>query len=81
MKTYEEMIQYVVDNHMQLRYVYWAVSFVLAPAYGVDRETVHVDIQNEIAVREEKINQARKAAYRAENEARRLANIARRATE
>ena len=81
MKTYEEMIQYAVDNHMQLRYVYWAVSFVLAPAYGRDRDQVHADIQALIKLREDKIKLDRKAAYRAENEARRLANIARRAAE
>ena len=81
MKTYEEMIQYAVDNHMQLRYVYWAVSFVLAPAYGVDREKVHMDIQALITQREDKIKLDRRATYRAENEARRLANIARKAAE
>jgi len=77
MKTYEEMIQFTV-NQMQdkLRYQGWCAYILLAEAYGKLQEEVAEDINAEVSWRECERRSARKLKYRVENEARRLANLA-----
>ena len=79
MKTYEEMIQFAMDAEDKgtMRYVDWVIGMVLSEAYDIPRETVFADLgaEKERLAKERKL--ARKAKSRAENEARRLANIQR----
>ena len=79
MKTYEEMIQFTVDqdNKGYLQYVDWVTSLLLSEAYGVPRDTVYSDLTAEKEHRVNAKKLARKAQSRVENEARRLANIQR----
>lgn len=79
MKTYEEMIQFAVDqdNKGYLQYVDWVTTLLLSEAYGVLRDTVYSDLTAEKEHRANAKKLARKAASRASNEARRLANIQR----
>lgn len=78
MKTYEEMVQFTVDEAVSgdLRYHEWAVVIALAHAYGIDRQTVFKDIVFEKEVRAKQHKEAKRAESRASNEARRLANLA-----
>lgn len=75
MKSYHEMIQFIVDQ-VELRYYEWPAVMAVAEAYGIPQKTVFGDIQLEKESREQARKQARKAASRAGNEQRRLANIA-----
>lgn len=76
-KTYLEMVRWVVDNNTRLRYYEWPALLAIAEAYGVPYENVQRDVQFEAALREKALKEQRKAASRASNEQRRLANLAR----
>lgn len=83
MKSYHEMIQFIVDQFEdgKLRHYEWAAVLAVAEAYGVPDETVFNDVKFEKELREKARKQARKVASRASNEQRRLANIARQGVE
>lgn len=83
MKSYHEMIQFIVDqvDNGKLRYYEWPAVIAIAEAYGIAQETVFNDIKFEKEFREQARKQARKVANRASNEQRRLANIARQGVE
>jgi hypothetical protein len=78
MKTYHEMIQFVVDKAEERIFQYheWVAAITLAEVYGVPQEIVFSDIKFEIAFRDKAQQEKRKARHREENEARRLANLA-----
>jgi aminoglycoside phosphotransferase len=77
MKTYEEMIQFAVDERdNRLRYHVWVGYILLAEVYGKTQDEVGFDIGVELAKREQLRKEQRKAEQRASNEARRLANLA-----
>lgn len=82
MKSYHEMIQFIVDqvDYGKLRYHEWAAVLAVAEAYGIPDETVFNDVQSEKEVREQAKKAQRKAESRASNEARCLANLARKVT-
>lgn len=79
MKSYHEMVQFIVDqvDKGKLRYYEWPAVMAVAEAYGIPQETVFNDIKFEKEFREKAHKEARKAESRASNEQRRLANIAR----
>lgn len=79
MKSYTDMIQFVVDKVDQgiLRYYEWPAVLTIAEAYGTDTVTVANDIKAEKEIREQARKQARKAEHRRSNDERRLANLAR----
>lgn len=79
MKSYEEMIQWHVDqvDSGKLRYYEWPSALAISAAFGKDSSLVLVDIDLEKAHREEIRKRQRKELHRAENEKRRLANLAR----
>lgn len=83
MKSYHEMIQFIVDqvDNGILRYYEWPAVIAIAEAYIIPQETVTNDIKFEKEFREKARKEARKAASRASNEQRRLANIARQGVE
>lgn len=77
MKTYEEMIQFAADERdNRLRYHVWVGYILLAEMYGKTQDEVGFDIGVELAKREQLRKEQRKAEQRASNEARRLANLA-----
>jgi len=78
MKTYHEMIQFVVDKADERIFQYheWVAAITLAEVYGIPQQTVFDDIKFEIAFRDKAQSEQRKARHREENEARRLANLA-----
>ena len=76
MKTYEEMIQWMVDNISLLRYHEWPAVMAISEIYGVPQKTVFNDMQFEKDLREKTLKEQRKAEHRASNEQRRLANLA-----
>lgn len=81
MKTYEEMIQFTVDQMQdRLRYQGWCAYILLAEAYGTTQDEVAKDINAEVAWRECERRAKQKAEARAGNEARRLANLAKKAS-
>lgn len=75
-KNYLEMVRWVVDNNSRLRYYEWPALLTISEAYGVSYENVQRDVQFEAALREKAAKEQRKAASRASNEQRRLANLA-----
>lgn len=77
MKTYHEMIQWVVDNNDKLRYHEWPALMAISEAYGIPYESVSADVQTVKIHRERAQKEQRKAESRASNEQRRLANLAR----
>lgn len=79
MKSYHEMIQFIVNqvDNGKMRYYEWPAVLTIAEAYGTPQETVFNDIKFEKEFREKARKQARKVASRDSNEQRRLANIAR----
>ena len=80
MKTYEEMIQFTVDQMQdKLRYNGWCAYILLAAAYNTSQEEVAEDINAEVAWRECQRRAKQKEESRASNEARRLANLAKKA--
>lgn len=83
MKSYHEMIQFIVDqvDNGKLRYYEWPAVIAVAEAYSIPQETVFNDIKFEKEFREQARKEARKVASRASNEQRRLANIARQGVE
>ena len=82
MKTYEEMIQFTVDQMSdRLRYNAWCAYILLAEAYGKTQEEVAKDINAEVSWREHERRVHKKADQRAGNEARRLANLAKKETQ
>ena len=78
MKTYHEMIQFVVDQADKRIFQYheWVAALTIAEAYDIPQETVFGDIKFEIAFRDKAHKEARRAAMQASNEERRLANLA-----
>jgi hypothetical protein len=83
MKSYEESIQFTVDNlgvpgstDDLLRYVGWTAYILLGGIYNISEEKVASDIATEVSKREAADRVARKQASRDANEARRLANLA-----
>lgn len=78
MKSYHEMIQFIVDqvDNGILRYYEWPVVIAIAEAYGIPQDTVFNDIKFEKEFREKAKKEQRKALNRASNEQRRLANLA-----
>lgn len=80
MKTYEEMVQWVVDNSttgsMKLRYNEWPAVMAISEIYAIPYETIATDIRVEKDLREKAEKKRRKAESRASNEQRRLANLA-----
>ncbi len=80
MKTYEEMIQWVVDNSttgsMKLRYNEWPAIMAMSEIYSVPYETIANDVKVKKDLREKAEKERRKAESRASNEQRRLANLA-----
>ena len=83
MKSYHEMIQFIVDqvDSGRLRYYEWPAVIALAEVYSIPQETVFNDIKFEKEFREKSKKEQRKAESRASNEQRRLANIARQGVE
>ena len=79
MKSYHEMIQFIVDqvDKGTLRYYEWPAVIALAEAYGIDADIVRNDINFEKEFRERARKEARKEEHRRSNEQRRLANLAR----
>ncbi len=78
MKTYHEMVQFIVDqvDLGKLRYYEWPAVIAIAEAYGIPQETVSSDVKFEKEFREQAKKEQRKAESRASNEQRRLANLA-----
>lgn len=78
MKTYHEMIQFVVDQADKRIFQYheWVAALTIAEAYDIPQETVFSDIKFEIAFRDKAHKEARRAEMQASNEERRLANLA-----
>lgn len=79
MKSYEEMIQWHVDqvDSGKLRYYEWPSALAISEVFGKDSSLVVADINFEKAHRAEIRKQERKELHRAENEKRRLANLTR----
>lgn len=79
MKPYEKMIEFVADQveHGHLRYQKWVAAILLAETYGVTQETVAEAINEELSYREKAKRERARAEHKASNEARRLANLAR----
>jgi len=78
MKTYHEMVQFIVDqvDLGKLRYYEWPAVIAIAEVYGIPQDTVFGDIKFEKELREQAKKAQRKAHNRASNEQRRLANLA-----
>ena len=77
MKSYEQMIQFTVDQMSdRLRYNAWCAYILIAEAYGKTQEDVAKDINAEVSWREHQRRIQKKAEQRASNEERRLANPA-----
>jgi hypothetical protein len=78
MKSYHEMIQFIVDqvDNGKLRYYEWPAVIAIAEAYEIPQETVSTDILFEKEWRGKAKKERRKAESRASNEERRLANLA-----
>lgn len=72
------MIQFVVDKADERIFQYheWVAAITLAEVYSIPQETVFNDIKAEILIRDIAHKEERKAKHQAENEARRLANLA-----
>lgn len=83
MKSYHEMIQFIVDqvDLGKLRYYEWPAVIAIAEAYGIPDETVFNDVQFEKELREQAKKEQRKAESRSSNEQRRLANLAQQGVE
>ena len=76
MKPYTEVIRFIA-NEPKLRYNEWAALLAVAEAYDVSIDTAFVDLKKEKDIIEQAEKDKRKAAHRASNEARRLANLER----
>lgn len=78
MKTYHEMIQFVVDkvDDGTLRYNEWQPVLTIAEAYGIPQDVVFSDVKFEKDFREQARKEQRKIASKDANEARRLATLA-----
>lgn len=80
MKTYEQMIQWHVNQveSARIRYHEWPSYEAIAEVYGVSVDQVVADINQEKEHREDQRRKDRRAEHRASNEARWHANLARR---
>ena len=76
MKTYHEMIQWVVNSNDKLRYHEWPALMTIAEIYDIPYGIVQSDVQFEKDFREKAAKEQRKAMSRSSNEQRRLANLA-----
>ena len=83
MKTYDQMLDFVVDqsNNGNLRYVEWVACVVIAEAYNTSPETVMNHINQEKERQKIQLRALNKAKNQASNEQRRLANLARKQNE
>ena len=83
MKSYHEMVQFIVDqvDLGKLRYYEWPAVIAIAEAYGIPQDTVFSDVQFEKELRERAKKEQRKAESRSSNEQRRLANLAQQGVE
>ena len=81
MRTYSEMINWLVDrvDDAALRYNEWPAQMAIAEAYQIPYATVAADVQTVKIHRERAQKDLRRAQSRASNEARRLANLAKKA--
>ncbi len=81
MKSYEEMINFVVkeckEGYTQLRYAKWPAYLLLAEAYDTTQDKVSQDIAKGIEKFEKNRKEKHKEEARLLNEARRLANLQR----
>ena len=79
MKSYQEMIQFAVDqiDNGTLRHTQWTAVLLIAEAYEISYAIVGADIKAEKEIREKVLKEARKAENQRSNEQRRLANLAR----
>ena len=77
MKTYHEMIQFIVDqvDNGKLRYFEWPAIIAVAEAYSIDQQIVFSDVEIEATHRKAARKLEKLAANQASNQARRLANI------
>lgn len=80
MKTYEEAVQFacdqVAEGPQDLRYVKWAVHIMLAGIYDKTRVEVYKDMESELAWRASVTAKAKKEERQADQEHRRLNNLA-----
>jgi len=78
MKTYPEMIQWVVDrvDDATIRYHEWPALMTISEVYDIPYGIVQSDVQFEKDFREKAAREQRKAMSRSSNEQRRLANLA-----
>lgn len=76
MKSYHDMIQWVVNNNDKLRYYEWPALMAISETYNIPYEIVQADMQFEKDFREKAAKEQRRAESRAGNEQRRLANLA-----
>lgn len=72
-----QFVAYEAEDKM--RYYEWPAIFAIAEAYGVSRDTVFKDVAAVKEAREKVRKEARRAASRASNEERRLANLEKKA--
>lgn len=77
MKSYADMIQWVVSNNTTLRYNEWPAVMAIAEIYGMEQAKVVDDIRNAKEIRETALREVRRAKNREDHETRRLANLAR----
>ena len=57
MKTYEEMIQWLVDNaEDRLRYYEWPAIMAISEMYGIPHQTVFNDVKFEKDLREKTLS-------------------------
>lgn len=77
MKSYHEMIQFIVDqvDNGKLRYYEWPAVIAISEAYSIPQETVFNDVKYEKEFRKLAKKDARRKEHQASNEARRLANL------
>jgi hypothetical protein len=79
MKTYEEMIQRLVDNaEDRLRSCMWPAMLTVSETYLVPYESVRNDVAAEKEIRLKALREERKKENQASNEHRRLANLTKR---
>lgn len=82
MKTYEEMVLFIAEQSKdRLRYFEWPAALAIAEAYGVAPDTVFSDIKVEKDLQEQARKEGHRAKNRADHEARRLANLAKKETQ
>jgi len=80
MKTYAQMIEFIVyAPYDRFRYNEWPAVLAIAEAYGIPQETVFADVKAVKEIRDTAKKAAQKEARRTEHEARRRANLTKKA--